>query len=254
MKKIIFLLTALLLLASCGRNDTPELTETSSFEETTAPQSAYTASSEIYSDENDERKLSFVYPVFEGIENAEALNGLILVESRAYMDNYLTYNHPDAAYYTYDVSSVKNTYASDRFASFICEGTFYADGAAHPINLAYTLNVDIENGRLLTFENIVNDFSKITELFESGEFSLIPSSNAELDSEINKLSGEDLIGAYSDLYGIYPYVYFTETDSKASLAISLETVYALGGHAEFEAELDKVSAALTNEILTLLED
>ncbi len=256
MKKIIFLLTAVLSLTwltACRGNDTSEFTDTSAPEETEAPTAAYTVSTETYSDENNERKLSFVYPIFEGTENAEALNELIFGESRAYMENYLTYNTPDTAYYTYDVPSVKNTYVSDTFASFICAGTFYADGAAHPVNFTYTLNVDIENGRLLAFEDIVTDFEKATELFNNGEFSLIPSGNAELDSEINKLSGEDLIGSYSDLYGIYPYVYFTEADSEVSLALSLETIYALGGHAEFEIDVEKISAALTDEIQNLLK-
>ena len=256
MKKIIFLLIAILSLAyltACRGNDTLGDTDTSVNKVTEQPTAAYTVSNEIYSDETDKRTLSFVYPSFEGIEAAASLNELIFNESRAYMENYITYNRADEAHYTYDVSSVINTYISSKFASFIYKGTFYAEGAAHPVNFAYTLNVDLENGTLLAFENIISDFEEVKTLFRNGEFSLIPSGNSELDSEINKLSGEDLIDAYSDLYGIYPYVYFTEANGEASLALSLETIYALGGHAEFEAALDKVSAALTDEIQNLLK-
>ncbi len=264
MKKTLLTLIAILsltLLVSCSDKDTDKDTETTADTteatttenpiETTAPE--YTVSSDIYSDITDERELAFTYPIFEGKENAEALNTLLFNESKAYMENYLTYNHPGESYYSYDVSSVEAAYMSDSLASFICTGSLYADGAAHPINFAYTLNIDLESAKLLGFSDIIKDFSTVTELFKNGNFSLIPSDNSELDAEINKLSPEELIGAYSDLYAIYPPVYFIGNDNTVSLALSLETIYALGGHAEFEAEYTKVTDALTDEILNLLK-
>ena len=181
------------------------------------------------------------------------LNTLLLDESKAFMENYLTYNHPGEGYYSYDVSSVEAAYMSDRFASFICTGSLYADGAAHPIYFAYTLNVDVENAKLLYFDDIIKDFDTVTELFKNSEFSLIPSKISELDAEINKLAPEDLIGSYSELYGIYPPIYFTENDGRVSLALSLETIYTLGSHAEFEVEYTKVTDALTDGIQNLLK-
>lgn len=263
MKKTLLTLITILsltLLVSCSDKDTDKDTETNadtteatateSPVETTVPE--YYVSSDIYSDITDERELAFTYPIFEGKENTEALNTLLFEESKAYMENYLTYNHPGEVYYTYDVSSVETAYLSDSFASFICTGSLYADGAAHPINFAYTLNIDLENAKVLGFSDIIKDFGAVTELFESGDFSLIPSGNSELDAEINSLSSEELIGAYSDLYAIYPPVYFIDNDNTVSLALSLETIYALGGHAEFEADYTKVTNALTDEIKNLL--
>ncbi len=261
MKKIIFTLITVLsltLLVSCSDKDTDTGADTGTTAGTETGTQAvtpkYTVSSEVYSDITDEREIALTYPVFEGIENAEALNELLLAESKAYMENYLTYNHPGEVYYSYEVSSAKNTYLSDSLASFICTGTLYADGAAHPINFAYTLNVDMASEKLLTFGDIIKDFTSVTELFKDGEFSLISSGNSELDNEITTLTPDDLIGAYSELYGIYPPVYFTENGGTASLALSLETIYALGGHVEFEAEYDKVADALTDEIKNLLKN
>ena len=261
MKKTLFTLIAILsltLLVSCSDKDsekdtdtTADTTETEAVTEAVTPQ--YTVSFEIHYDITDERELAFTYPTFEGIENADALNTLLLYESKEFMENYLTYNHPGEGYYSYDVSSVEAAYMSDRFASFICTGLLYADGAAHPINFAYTLNVDLENEKLLSFSDIIKDFDTVTELYKNNGFSLIPSANSELNAEINKLAPEDLIGSYSELYGIYPPIYFTENDGRVSLALSLETIYALGGHAEFEAECTKVADALTDEIQNLLK-
>ena len=264
MKNLTPLLTALLLLsllASCGKNTSPAddttSTDTTVSDTTVSDEngtvSAYTVSEEAYTSDDNGQTRIFNYPVFNGTDKDDILNTLVFDDTKALMDNYLTYVFVSENGSSYDISPAKSICTGSDLASFFYVGQFYTPDAAHPVYITYSVNVDVKNGKLLTFTDIVKDFSALSELLRQGVFTLVSTGNDTLDRELNDLEPNDLLGAYSDLYGIYPNVYFTDESGESSLVLSFETIYALGGHAEFEAPLDAVSHTLTDNILNLLK-
>ncbi len=260
MKKLTLLLTAVLLLTSlvsCGKNSSAAddtTTADTTVSDENASVSAYTVSEEVYVSDDNSQQHMFHYPVFSETEKDEVLNTLVFNDSKATMDRYLTYVFASEDDSNYDISPAESIYTGSALASFFYAGQLHTSDVSHHVYIAYPFNVDVKNCKLLTFTDIVKDFALLSNLFRSDVFALVSTGSDALDKELNNLEPDDLLGAYSDLYGLYPNVYFTEENGELLFVLSLDTIHALGGHAEFKAPLDAVSSALTDEILTLLED
>lgn len=205
----------------------------------------------VYKEENEHHLASVQYPVISGTENADAVNTVLYDAMLALMQSDISYTYVSESFLTYEISDVALTYSNKTFASFLCKGSAYSEGAAHPTDFVHTLNVDLSSAKLYGSDEIITDFHKLTEYFTSDTFSPIASGSTELDAELASLSRADLINQYNAAYGIYPKVYFTQNEGVTSLAVSVETVYALGSHAEFSAPTDSITDALSDSITEL---
>ena len=234
MKKCIAILLALtlLLLVSC-------------FE--ALPTVDYNCTADVYFENTDARTLRVYYPVILGHENSAALNEALRDAALSYMENYLTYNAPEG-FYTYEIGTVQATLQLPDVVSFLCCGSIYAEGAAHPASIVYTLNVDLRDGSFLTFDDMVADFPALAEKFKNGKFSYV----SGIDNITEQISYADMIGQYDALYGIYPPAFLYADGSDVMLAFSFELIYALGGHAEFAIDADEVKKSLGPKLTEIL--
>jgi hypothetical protein len=136
---------------------------------------------------------------------------------------------------------------SDKYLSIVYKGYSYVKGAAYPISVFYTTNIDMEKGsriRLSDYVNINNILIKLKdphnvrvlsterEAAEAQKNILINMDNAEL---LSMLEDADFYEANGEIempeIGVYSYM------NEDSIVISLPVNHAIGDHAEFELEM-----------------
>lgn len=236
MKKIIALLclmaSAAALLISCRGE---------------VPAAEYTCSEASYYAESDNCIFDIKYPVVSGTDSDELICGLLYDASLEYMNNYLLYSGAEG-FCRYTIDSVTAYFQGEELASFLCVGSFISEGSTHPESIVYALNLDPVNARLYSFDDLISDFDLLADRFRSGKFRMI---NGD-DGLLAQTNYADMFIEYSSLYEIYPPIYFILEDGKTALALSVELVYALGGHAEFSIDTDSVKSAFTDTLLHIL--
>ena len=255
----------LTLLTSCFENNTTDVPETAATTDTTVteppesvsdtPAETEAAAPSAYSvtfEKSAHGEIEIISPVFSGCESADELTAAVREYSSAYIDTLLVYQYQGEGYCSLD--RVELTCQSDRFASFVCIGSCYTDGMAHPHVFTYTVNLDISSGEILEFEDIISDFDALAEVFKDGRFSLIETDNPALNAELDDISMDDRLIGYSSLYEIYPPVYFMKDGDDIFLVLSLEEVYALGSFADYRINAEDIRELLTERAISLLFD
>ncbi|MCA0988430.1 hypothetical protein [Guptibacillus algicola] len=128
------------------------------------------------------------------------------------------------------------SYESPYFLSVQYAGSGYVEGAAHPNNLFYTTNIDLENMERIRLTDVINANESFIELFKSDAFQPVNPDHKEFEKELKEnVSVTDLQNADS-LDGIgtdqhsETFTYFTED----RIGINFGTSHAVGGHAAFE--------------------
>ena len=204
-----------------------------------------------FTEETEHYKASVQYPVVSDVKNAAEVNGVIYDATRSFVMSDLSYTFVGETFGSYEINSVKMSYADDHLLSFVYNGSYYGDCAAHPIGFIRTLNIDLNAARIISASEVFADFGKLKIYFESELFTQVSSGNSQLDAERAAVNRFDLIGQYRAEYNLYPSVYFVRTTSGVGLTVSTETVYALGDHIEFVADTELINDCLSDEILKL---
>ncbi|HCJ59118.1 MAG TPA: hypothetical protein DHV55_18545 [Clostridiaceae bacterium] len=111
-------------------------------------------------------------------------------------------------------------------------GISYIRGAAHPNNLVYTININLNSSDILKLRDIIKINDSFVERYKKGKYiTWDPDLNLEAEGVIKNIldnyTNRDLIQYFSKDESFY---YFT----KDSLGISIGAAHVYGDHAEFE--------------------
>ena len=259
MKKIICLLLAAMLavLSSCGKE--ADFTDSTGNEPTvfsTAEESTATAVAEeiepiVFRTEtetvafgSDGNQVTVKFPVLENTGNDEAVNAKLKSHTEDMMTYDVTQELVGADSFTYEITDVNMTFSNDSFASFLYLGSYYPAGGAHPTEFVRTVNIALKNAEIVVTTEIISDIDAFSELFTSGKaFELISSGNENIDKEISETQRNDISTLNTP--------YFINDNNTIYIGISVETLHALGDHAEYKARLSDVEHLLSDEILEL---
>ncbi len=235
MKRIVsaLLLLILLLLGSCGTEKAPP----------------YTVSLESFTLTEETREIVIRYPVLMGEGLHESVNRQLFDKSLSFMELFRLYAGSGDNSYSYRIDSVIASCVRGDLISFLCSGFYTEEGASHPTPIVYALNIRPDSGELLGFEQIVTDFPALSEAFLAGRF--VQESGAS--DLLSQTDYEEMLRSYSDLYGIYPPVYFLGDEKQLRLGIITELPYALGGWAAFSIPASDIAAALSDTVQTLIK-
>ena len=145
----------------------------------------------------------------------------------------------------------KITWQSQNIFSLQYFGIAYANGAAYPLNLLYTVNINMDNG----FKLLLRDFVKIDKTFVNNfknykvkDPEINHASANAFDYIINTYSVEDLIRYFEGADSSYnnsafTFSYFT----KDAFGISIEVPHVVGDHMEIELKYEDIKENVRNE-------
>lgn len=131
-----------------------------------------------------------------------------------------------------------------RLLSIIYSGAGYVKGSAHPNNLFYSTNINVDNGTTIRLSNIVNINKTFIEKLKEKNTNTAGVFDNFTDEELIKMlvNGDSLdsIGTESqtDVFS-----YFT----KDSLGVSLSVPHAIGDHVEFYIKYKDIINNLKNK-------
>lgn len=251
---LILLILLSLVFTSCGRflrekeiNDkksgvstkTPENThgyDISANQSANAGDAVYNIADAIYTDKEIEIK----YPQLTGMDDVafqEKINNLIKHEALKILD---VYADPDV---TMDIE-YKITTKGPRFLSIQYLGYQNTTGAAHPVNVFYTTNINLDTGSKVKLSDVVTIDQAFLEKFKKGTYVKwdpdleIPKEYLEdyinKDYLIEEFKNADSLGEEN---GSNTFSYFTED----ALGISISVPHALGDHVEIEIKYADLS-------------
>ncbi len=151
----------------------------------------------------------------------------------------------------------KITLKSSRILSIQYYGSGVVSGAAHPNKLFYTSNIDLLNESLIRLSDVVNVIEDFCQKFIEGEFRALWLEQSER-VDLKALELEKLLLDFKNVDSFDNieteeqsdvFCYLTEN----SLGISIPVAYAIGGHAEYEIEYQKiVDNKAGNDLLDVL--
>jgi len=141
-------------------------------------------------------------------------------------------------------------YNSENLLSVQYEGIGYAKGAAHPNNLFYTTNINLDKGTRLRLADIIKINENLVNKFKGGSYKSQlddpdQSLKAAAKESVQQLTTADLIKNFNNADSLDnigtvnqsdTFTYFT----KDSLGISVPISVATGDHAEFEIKYQDI--------------
>jgi len=134
-----------------------------------------------------------------------------------------------------------------RFFSVLYTAAYNSKYSAHPSELVYTTNIDMENSKRLTFSDIIKLDANFVNFIKKGDFISSAKENKELNAAIkdyiSQLSNQELINGFKSAdiigggneYGIFTYL------TPEKLGISLSVPNYLGDHIEIERPYSELS-------------
>ncbi len=174
------------------------------------------------------------YPAVSGYssnEIEEKVNALV----KSYTYEKMNYAIAQTGAYTdvyYSVDMLDVTYMNEGFFSVITKVSVTIDGEPDSTKLAYGLNVDLKNSRIVEFGSFIK-FNEFKTNFGNGYFGLI----SGYKNLLEETTYDDIINPYSELYMIYPEYYIRKNGDTPVLGIIAETVPVLDYYATFECNI-----------------
>lgn len=181
------------------------------------------------------------YPVISGYTDVQAQNALnekIAAFAHAMYEREVPVSD-DGDGYSYTVTGVRITFASDAFLSAVIGGTVTSGFSGNESCFSYTINCSLKDGTFYSSEEILADYSVFVDRFVYGAFSQ-DFGHAGLTAEIEL---EDLISQYKAEYGIFPEVYFTEN----GIGFVIEVIPLFDGYAGFTLPYAQAKKFLNQE-------
>ncbi|MBP1756529.1 MAG: hypothetical protein H6Q59_2927 [Firmicutes bacterium] len=192
---------------------------------------------------NLEDRITGNYPQINGLIESDKeakINQLITEDIMSFIE---AFNESDVTLeINYDVPWKGEKLLSIRYYMY-----YYAEGAAHPNNNYKTLNIDLENEKIIRLSDVVNideNFAKIMSMNSKYSGPLDPSQDLEDMLKDNKLGIDAKTFLESDSHQDYysSYTYFTEN----TLGFSTSVPHALGDYALFEVSYADIKDYIKN--------
>ncbi|AIQ14918.1 DUF4163 domain-containing protein [Paenibacillus durus] len=171
------------------------------------------------------------------------LNEMIKKRAYGYLDNYST---EDMDTFSLDLN-YKVKFKSEHFLSIQFSGYTYDEGAAHPNDIFYSINIDMDKSVALKLKDMVDIDEEFVTEFREGE---LQSTINEQRSTLNEWTDQEWISMLKDAdsreSGISSYL------TNDSLGISVEVPHAVGDHAELEISYDEIKQKMNSDIQSKL--
>lgn len=129
----------------------------------------------------------------------------------------------------------------DKILSIQFSGIGYLDGAAHPNNLFFTTNIDIQKATRLRLNDLIDINQEFIAKIRSGEFSMVQENEKikqEILSNFNLYTTEELSDSFKNADSLDNIGTDNQSDIYSyliedSIGISVSVSHASGDHAEF---------------------
>lgn len=148
MKKIYLLLFLCACITSCGRVNDMKQIPNSTQETQTNKDMIVSIEDRVYTPQKQNDKWNIHYPKING-EKTGSCNKIILAHIKKMMREIDLEQEIDITL-NYDVKT--NT---DKVLSILFTGNYYAKGAAHPVNVSFSVNYDWEKNRELLLKDVI---------------------------------------------------------------------------------------------------
>lgn len=145
----------------------------------------------------------------------------------------------------------KILWQSQRILSVQSFGVGNAKGAAYPLNLLYTVNINIDNGSKLILKDFVkidNNFVNSFRNFKVKDPETNQASTSAYEYILNTYTAEDLIRYFEGADSSYKNSAFTFSYlTKDAIGISIEVPHAVGDHMEIELKYQDIKNNIKTE-------
>lgn len=138
----------------------------------------------------------------------------------------------------YEITSTEITYMGNNILSVRSEGFIDCSDDTQDEKFVYCNNINLSTQKDITLKKTYSDFESVLTLFKSGEFAQILGETQYNTTQALTAIAEQY--KYHAQYGTFPESYF----KKSSLIIVIEVDREGGYFAEFEIDINKVSAFL----------
>jgi len=201
---------------------------------------------EIITDQYTEKGVEVKFPQLSNMTDEtkeQRLNKLIKDEALriiAYYDQNFTNRVIEVEY--------KVTYQSEDVLSVQYFGYFSAEDVAHPTNIFYTSNIDLQKEKVLVLKDLIEVNQDLVTLFRNGQY--VPlDSGLNLENEglynimMERFTDEELLTYFqnadhldeSNISNVYSYL------KEDTLGISIGIPHALGDHMEVEMKVEGIA-------------
>ncbi|MCG7379554.1 DUF4163 domain-containing protein [Paenibacillus sp. ACRSA] len=229
MKHWMLIIIPFLLLMSCNQKAEVHSEQAKNSNDTSIKKS-YKVESNNYSKNN----INIKYPKIINITNGDKINALIKEEATRIINSYS--EEKDHLDINYLIMLKSNDLISIQYT-----GSAFTEGAAYPLNVFYTSNIDINKGSRVKLIDLIEVNEAFVEKFKEGDYK---SYNEDLNLLDNGVITEVLSGSNSiDLIS-----YFKQSDevgqvndsgtfsyiTQDAIGVSISVPHALGDHLEME--------------------
>ncbi len=227
----ILLIALTLIIRSCNRNSGLKQNNENSAAFDSSNNLGYVIENESYKKEGVSIKYPQINKLGDDVKQSE-INEMIKSEAFTVTD----------LYEDTDVSTIeidfKITWKSKNLISIQYYASGFSKGAAYPVDLLYTINIDISKGsklRLKDYINIDNNFVDKFRKYKVKDPDINQASEGAFEYILDTYSVDDLLKYFDGADSSYnnsafTFSYFT----KDSLGISIEVPNAVGDHTEIE--------------------
>lgn len=247
--RLIILIPILFILISCSaKTEQNADTTKNSIELNTA------VSYEIESRNYSKDEINITYPKIVNLDNdtyEDEINELIQKEAIKIIESYsLEEGNLDVDY--------RVTFRSNDFLSIQYLGSFFSTGAAHPLNIFYTSNIDLKKAEKVKLSDLLEINEAFVEKFKQGNYK-------SYDDNLNLLEEgviEEIWSMYSDADLLH---YLQQADeagqinqlgtfsyiTQDSIGVSISIPHAVGDHLEMEIGFVDVSENVKKDSVAL---
>jgi len=187
----------------------------------------------------DEKDISINYPSIDGLSDTDKQNQINdILEREAFViinEVYEGYTENLSLNFDYQIVLKSNDLLSVQF-----QGFSFAKGAAHPLHLFNTANIDMNQGSKLMLRDLVKIDENFVDKYRSEVADLDKNEMEGLKYVIDSYSDENLLayfnGADTSFEESWTYSYL----AKDAIGISLEAPYVAGCHIEVELKYEDI--------------
>ncbi|MEK4472944.1 hypothetical protein NSQ91_06995 [Paenibacillus sp. FSL R7-0048] len=244
-QRLIIIIPILLILISCSAK-----AELNSDKAKNSSESSIGESYEVESNKYSKNKINITYPKLVNLANDTnevKINELIQEEAIRIVKSYSL--EKDSLEIGYRI-----TFKSNELLSIQYSGSAFAEGAAYPLNVFYTSNIDLEKGVKVKLTDLLEINEAFVEAFKQGNYK-------SYDKDLN-LQEE---GVIEDIWSGYDAQdllnYFKQSDevsqinesgtfsyiTQDSIGVSISVPHALGDHLEMEISFAELSENIKKE-------
>lgn len=243
-QRLIIIISILLILISCSAK--AELSD----KEKNSRESSIGESYEVESSKYSKNKINISYPNLVNSANDTRevkINELIQEEAIRIIKSYSL--EKDNLEIDYQI-----TFKNNELLSIQYSGSAFAEGAAYPLNVFYTSNIDLEKGVRVKLTDLLKINEAFVEEFKQGNYK-------SYDDDLNLLEEGVMEDIWNEYYNQDLFNYFKQSDevgqinesgtfcyiTQDSIGVSISIPHALGDHLEMEISFANLSKNIRKE-------